>query len=72
MVKQFGCEVKKQELQLFCNVDIGIPKARLNEVIFKLKELHTVEVVEGLSNVKLLIPFMLNSKNGTLARFAIY
>jgi putative IMPACT (imprinted ancient) family translation regulator len=46
IVKQFGCEVTKQELQLFCDVEVGIPKARLNEVLFKLKDLHTVEVIE--------------------------
>lgn len=45
VVKQFGCEVKKQELQLFCDLEVGIPKSRLNEVLFKLKELHTVEVI---------------------------
>ena len=45
IVKQFGCEVKKQEQQLFCIVEIGIPKSRLDEVLFKLKELHAVEVV---------------------------
>ncbi len=45
IVKQFGCEVKKQEQQLFCIVEIGIPKSRLQEVLFKLKELHSVEVI---------------------------
>ncbi|WP_207492862.1 IMPACT family protein [Aridibaculum aurantiacum] len=44
IVKQFGCEVKGQEQQLFCSLTIGIPKARLQEVLFKLKELHAVEV----------------------------
>jgi uncharacterized YigZ family protein len=34
VVKQFGCEVKKQELQLFCELQVGVPKARLNEVLF--------------------------------------
>jgi uncharacterized YigZ family protein len=47
IVKQFNCEVKKQEQQLFCSMNIGIPKARLQEVLFKLKELHVVEVMEG-------------------------
>jgi uncharacterized YigZ family protein len=47
IVKQFGCEVNKQVLQLFCDVEVGIPKARLNEVLFKLKDLHTVDVVEA-------------------------
>jgi uncharacterized YigZ family protein len=45
IIKQFGCEVKKQETQLFCDLTIGIPKGRVNEVLFKLKELQTVEAI---------------------------
>lgn len=44
VVRQFGCEVFKQENQLFCQLEIGIPKGRVNEVLFKIKELQTVEV----------------------------
>jgi uncharacterized YigZ family protein len=44
IVKQFGCEVISQQNQLFCELVIGIPKSRLDEVLFKLKELHAVEV----------------------------
>jgi uncharacterized YigZ family protein len=42
--KQFGCTVIDQEQQLFCLLKIGIPKARLEEVLFKLNDLHTVDV----------------------------
>jgi uncharacterized YigZ family protein len=42
--KQFGCTVIGQEQQLFCLLKIGIPKARLKEVLFKLHDLHTVDV----------------------------
>ena len=42
--KQFGCNVIVQEQQLFCLLKIGIPKARLDEVLFKLHDLHTVDV----------------------------
>jgi uncharacterized YigZ family protein len=42
--KQFGCTVIGQEQQLFCLLRIGIPKARLEEVLFKLHDLHTVDV----------------------------
>ncbi|MEI6585185.1 MAG: YigZ family protein [Sediminibacterium sp.] len=42
--KQFGCTVIGQEQQLFCLLKIGIPKARLQEVLFKLTDLHTVDV----------------------------
>ena len=42
--KQFGCTVIGQEQQLFCLLKIGIPKARIQEVLFKLTDLHTVDV----------------------------
>lgn len=42
--KQFGCTVIGQEQQLFCLLKIGIPKARLKEVLFKFHDLHTVDV----------------------------
>lgn len=44
IVKQFGCEIVKQESQLFCQMEIGIPKSRVNEVLFKIKELQSVEI----------------------------
>ena len=44
VVKHFDCAVLKQETQLFCTIDIGIPKNRLDEVLFRLKELRGVEV----------------------------
>ncbi len=39
VLKQFGCEVREQESSLFWNVEVAVPKSRLNEVIFKMKEL---------------------------------
>lgn len=44
IVRQFGCEVLKQETQLFCSMEIGVPKGRVNEVEFKIKELQSVEI----------------------------
>jgi len=44
IIRQFACEVIRQETQLFCELEIGIPKGRVNEVIFKIKELKTVEI----------------------------
>ena len=44
IIRQFACEVIRQETQLFCELEIGIPKGRVNEVIFKIKELQTVEI----------------------------
>ena len=42
--KQFGCTIRGQEQQLFCLLRIGIPKARFDEVIFKLHDMHTVDM----------------------------
>lgn len=42
VVKQYGCSVAGQEMQLFCLLIIGIPKARLEDVLYRIKELHTV------------------------------
>lgn len=42
--KQFGCTVIGQEQQLFCLLKIGISKARLQEVLFKLTDLHTIDI----------------------------
>jgi uncharacterized YigZ family protein len=44
IIRQFGCEVLKQENQLFSELEIGIPKGRVNEVLFKIKELQSVEM----------------------------
>ncbi len=43
IVKQCSCTVINQETQLFCLLKIGIPKARLTEVLYKFKELVSVE-----------------------------
>lgn len=43
IVKQFSCTVLQQEQQLFCLIKIGIPKARLEEVLYRLKDLRVVE-----------------------------
>ncbi|MGZ5222519.1 MAG: IMPACT family protein [Chitinophagaceae bacterium] len=42
--KQFDCLVLKQEMNLFCTLEIGIAKNRLDEVLYKLKDLRGVDV----------------------------
>ena len=42
--KQFDCLVSQQEMNLFCSLQLGIPKYRLEEVLYKLKDLPGVEV----------------------------
>lgn len=44
VVKQAGCSVLLQEMQLFCLLRIGIPKARQEEVLYRLGQMHTVTV----------------------------
>ncbi len=44
VVKQFDCMVLKQETQLFCSLEIGVPKNRQEEVLDKLKDLRGVEL----------------------------
>jgi uncharacterized YigZ family protein len=44
LVKQYNCSIISQEMQLFCLLTIGIPQARLEEVLYKLQQMHTVEV----------------------------
>jgi len=43
ILKQYNCLVLQQEQQLFCMMDVGVPKSRIDEVEYKLKDLHTVE-----------------------------
>lgn len=49
IVKQFNCVVAKQDPgssqeQLFCLLEIGVPKERMDEVLLKLREIRGVEV----------------------------
>jgi uncharacterized YigZ family protein len=44
VIKQFNCVVLKQDTQLFCLLETGVPKNRLDEVLFRLKDLRGVEV----------------------------
>ena len=50
IVKQYGCTVLQQEMQLFCLLTIGIPSARLEEVLYKLGQMHTVETSKLLTS----------------------
>ncbi len=46
LVKQTDCIISKQELQLFCTMDIGIPKNRLQEVLMKLSDIRNLAMEE--------------------------
>ncbi len=44
VLKQYSCTVISQEMQLFCVIKTGIPKNRLTETLYQLKELQNIEV----------------------------
>jgi putative IMPACT (imprinted ancient) family translation regulator len=44
IVKQYGCSVVGQEMQLFCLLKIGVPKARMQEVLYKLEDIHSLTI----------------------------
>jgi uncharacterized YigZ family protein len=43
-IKQFECEVIKQELTLFCDLHIGIPQKNLEACIKRLKEIYNLDL----------------------------
>ena len=43
LVKRFDCVIVRQEMNLFCNLLIGVPKKWLDEVLYKLKDSKGVE-----------------------------
>ena len=45
IVKQTGCTVSTQEMQLFCLLKIGIPKAKIEEALYRFKEIKKLEIV---------------------------
>lgn len=44
VVKQFDCQVVKQETKLFYSLEIGIPKNKIEAILNKLKDLIRVEI----------------------------
>ncbi len=43
-IKQYDCIISKQELQLFCLMEIGVPKINAATFLFKLNELVGIEI----------------------------
>ena len=43
IIKQFNCTVLKNEMQLFCIVQTGIPRNRINEVLSAFKDVRNLE-----------------------------
>ena len=44
IIKQFNCTVLKNEMQLFCIIQTGIPRNRINEVLSAFKEVKNLEL----------------------------
>ncbi len=44
IVKQYNCSIREQQVQLFCDLRIGIPVARTEEVLYHFRELQVVEI----------------------------
>lgn len=43
VVKQIGCSVIEQELNLFCRMSVGISRGRLEEALYRLNEIPNLE-----------------------------
>jgi uncharacterized YigZ family protein len=44
ILKQYNCTIFNQEMQLFCTITTGIPKNRIDEVLYKLNGLQSIMV----------------------------
>lgn len=44
VVKQYNCSILRQDMQLFCSMDIGIPVNRVEAVLNRLAETRQVEI----------------------------
>ena len=44
LVKQFDCVVIKKDIQLFCSMELGVPKANHGGWLLRLKEIKSVEM----------------------------
>jgi hypothetical protein len=44
VIKRFNCEVLSNEMQLFCLIQIGIPKATEENCVEKFRELYGVQL----------------------------
>jgi uncharacterized YigZ family protein len=44
IINQFNCTVYKNEMQLFCKIETGIPKNQVNEVVSALKNIKNIEL----------------------------
>ena len=43
IIKHYNCTVHKNEMQLFCKIEIGIPKNKLDEIITSFEDVMNLE-----------------------------
>jgi uncharacterized YigZ family protein len=44
ILKDYNCTIYKNEMQLFCNIDVGIPRNKLTEALSALTNLQNIEL----------------------------
>jgi uncharacterized YigZ family protein len=48
VIKQLNCSVQQQEMNLFCRFVIGIPRARLEEALYRFKDIRNLELEKSI------------------------
>ncbi|HET7115079.1 MAG TPA: YigZ family protein [Hanamia sp.] len=44
IIKQYNCTIHKNEMQLFCKIEIGIPKNKIEEITASLSDIKNLEI----------------------------
>jgi uncharacterized YigZ family protein len=44
VVKKYNCTIIQQQMNLFCQLKLGIPKSRLNEAVYAFNEIRNIEI----------------------------
>ena len=47
LVKKYNCTIISQEAQLFCILKIGVPVSRLEDFLYKINDLRSVEILKA-------------------------
>jgi uncharacterized YigZ family protein len=46
VLKKFNCSVLNQTIELFCHMDVGVPMSNEESVLFKLKDVHGLQIIK--------------------------
>jgi hypothetical protein len=44
ILKHYNCTIQKNEMQLFCKIEMGLPKNKLDDVLISLQEIKNLEL----------------------------